>query len=57
VQRLATIGQVFRTIAAIDWEASSLRFETRRMISRPLASIAVLTPRLTDAVRMTGVPA
>ena len=57
VQRLANIGQVFRTIAAIDWEASSLRFETRRMISRPLASIAVLTPRLTDAVRMTGVPA
>ena len=57
VQRLAKIGQVFRTIAAIDWECASLRFETRRMISQPLASLAVLLARLTDAVRMTGVPA
>jgi Phosphotransferase enzyme family len=57
VQRLATLGQVFRTIAAIDWESASLRFETRRMISQPLASLAVLLARLTDAVRMTGVPA
>ena len=57
VQRLANVGQVFRTLAAIDWESASLRFETRRMISQPLASLAVLLSRLTDAVRMTGVPA
>ncbi len=57
VRRLAWLGQVFRTLAAIDWETASLRFETRRMISRPLAGLAVLTPRLTDAVQMTGVPA
>ena len=57
VYRLAQVGQVFRTIAAIDWECASLRFETRNLIVRSLASLAVLTPRLTEAVQLTGVPA
>jgi aminoglycoside phosphotransferase (APT) family kinase protein len=56
VNRLAQIGQVFRTIAAIDWECTSLRFETRNLIIRSLASLRVLTPRLGDAVQLTGVP-
>jgi phosphotransferase family enzyme len=57
VYRLAQVGQVFRTIAAIDWECTSLRFDTRNLIVRSLASLAVLTPRLTEAVQLTGVPA
>lgn len=57
VLRLAHIGEMFRTIAAIDWECAGMHFETRHMITRPLASLAVLTPRLSDAARLTGVPA
>ena len=57
VSRLAQVGQVFRTIAAIDWECTSLRFETRNLIIQSLASLAVLTPRLSEAVRITGVAA
>jgi aminoglycoside phosphotransferase (APT) family kinase protein len=57
VHRLAQVGQVFRTIAAIDWECISLRFEKRNLIIQSLASLAVLTPRLSEAVRMTGVAA
>jgi len=57
VDRLAHVGQVFRLIAAIDWECTSLRFDTRVKIVRSLASLAVLTPRLTEAVHTTGVAA
>lgn len=57
VSRLAQVGQVFRTIAAIDWECTSLRFETRNLIIQSLASLRVLTPRLSEAVRITGVAA
>jgi len=57
VVRLESLGQVFRTLAAIDWEGASLRFESRRMISQPLASLAVLAPRLSDAARVVGVEA
>ncbi|HET7249389.1 MAG TPA: phosphotransferase [Gemmatimonadales bacterium] len=57
VYRLAQVGQVLRTIAAIDWECTSLRFESRNLIIQSLASLAVLTPRLTEAIRMTGVAA
>jgi aminoglycoside phosphotransferase (APT) family kinase protein len=54
VQRLADVGQVFRSLAAIDWETASLRFESRRMVSRSLASLAVLLRRLSDAARTAG---
>jgi len=57
VYRLARVGQVFRTIAAIDWECISLRFEQRNLIIQSLASLAVLTPRLSAALRTTGVAA
>lgn len=57
VSRLAQVGQVFRMLAAIDWECASLRFDARNKIVRSLASLAVLTPRLSEAVRMTGVAA
>jgi len=50
VRHLAKLGHVFRTIAAIDWESTGLGFESRRMISRPLASLGVLLRQLRDAV-------
>jgi len=57
VHRLSRLGHVFRTIAAIDWECAGLRFDTRRQIVRSLASLAVLSPRLTAYVQKTGVAA
>ena len=57
VYGLSHLGQVFRTIAAIDWECAGLRFEQRREIVRSLASLAVLSPRLSGYVQMTGVAA
>ncbi len=57
VYGLLHLGQVFRTLAAIDWECAGLRFDTRRQIVRSLASLAVLSPRLTEYVQLTGVPA
>jgi len=55
VQRLRTLGQAFCAVAGIDWESTGLRFDSRRVISRPLSSIAVLVRRLAEAARAVGV--
>ena len=55
VHRLVALGQAFCAIAGIAWDTTGLRFDTRRMISRELASIEVLTRRLLAAVGTTGV--
>lgn len=55
VQRLVWLGRAFCAVAGIDWDSASLRFDTRRMFSRELASIAVLVRRLADAARAVGV--
>lgn len=55
VRRLAGIGHVLRLVAAIDWDTASIRFDSRRMFSRELASIEVLVRRLADAAWNTGV--
>ena len=55
VHRLVTLGQAFCAIAGIAWDSTGLRFDTRRMISRELASMEVLTRRLVDAARTMGV--
>jgi len=57
VYRLSHLGQVFRTVAAIDWECAGLRFDARRQIVRSLASLAVLRRRLTGYLQKTGVAA
>ncbi|MGH7538874.1 MAG: phosphotransferase family protein [Gemmatimonadales bacterium] len=54
VQRLADLGRVFSTVAAIDWDSTGLRFESRRVISQPLASIEVLVGHLVDAAQTAG---
>lgn len=55
VRRLASVGHVLRTVAAIDWETSTLRYDARRMFSRELASMAVLVRRLADAAWSAGI--
>jgi aminoglycoside phosphotransferase (APT) family kinase protein len=55
MQRLVSIGRAFCALAGIDWESTSLRFDSRRVISRELASIPVLARRLADAARAVGV--
>jgi len=55
VRRLASIGHVFRAVAAIDWETATFRYDSRRMFSRELSSIQVLVHRLSEAARTAGV--
>lgn len=55
VRKLFTVGQMFCAIAGIDWDSTSLRFDTRRMFIRELASIEVLTGRLAVSARAIGV--
>jgi hypothetical protein len=55
VRRLVVLGRAFCAVAGIDWDSTGLRFESRRMISRELASIQVLVRRLADAARTAGV--
>jgi len=57
LERLARIGQIFRALAAIDWESSTLRFDSRPAMNGVMCSLAVLGARLADAVRTAGVPA
>lgn len=54
VRRLAALGQAFCAVAGIDWESTGLRFDSRRVISRELASIDVLARRLDEAARIAG---
>jgi hypothetical protein len=54
VQGLAALGQVFRTIAAIDWESTGVGFDSPRMISRPLASLGVLLRQLRQVIGAAG---
>lgn len=55
VRRLANVGQLLFTLAAIDWDSVRLQFESPHALSRPLASLQVLERRLADAVRTAGV--
>ena len=55
MRRLAGIGHVLRLVAAIDWDTASIRFDSRRMFSRELASMEVLVRRLADAAWNSGV--
>jgi phosphotransferase family enzyme len=55
VQRLKAVGRVFRGLASIDWESVSLEFDSSDVLSKVLASLAVLAPRLTSAVDAAGV--
>lgn len=55
VQRLKAVGRVFRGLASIDWESVSLEFDSSEVLSKVLASLAVLAPRLTSAVDAAGV--
>lgn len=55
VQRLRAVGRVFRGLASIDWESVSLEFDSLEVLSKVMASLAVLAPRLTSAMDLAGV--
>ncbi len=51
IRRLATVGQVFRFLAAISWVSPYLAYDTSRMLSFPMSSIRALQAQLSDAMR------
>lgn len=55
VRRLASLGHVLRTVAAIEWESTGLGYESPHMISRPLASLRVLLRQLQVATDGTEI--
>jgi hypothetical protein len=57
MRRLASVGRVFRFLAAIGWASAQLAFDTADLLSRPMASIAVLEIGLSEAMRAAGVEA
>ena len=54
VDRLASVGQVFRYLAAINWETVRFGGEAREWLIRPMSSITALSERLAAAVRAAG---
>jgi len=54
IDRLAGVGQVFRFLAAINWETVRFGGEARELLIRPMSSITVLSERLAAAVRAAG---
>jgi Ser/Thr protein kinase RdoA (MazF antagonist) len=54
--RLAAVGQVFRFLAAIDWDSQCLAYESADFLSRPMACMVVLHQKLADAMREAGLP-
>src|SRR5206468_4098110 len=51
VHRLAGVGQVFRYLAGIAWECSTLVYPSAEVLCRPLASLRVLNEKLAVATR------
>ena len=51
IRRLATVGQVFRFLAAISWASPYLAYGTSRLLSFPMSSIRALQAQLSDAMR------
>jgi hypothetical protein len=54
VERLASVGHVFRLLAAIFWISPQLAYEDYRYLMRPIACLRVFQQRLADAVRASG---
>jgi hypothetical protein len=55
IERLANVGQVFRSLAAIDWESVSLAFDTDEWLREPMACMRVYQARLSDAIQTAKV--
>jgi thiamine kinase-like enzyme len=51
IERAAVFGQIFRLLAAINWDTTSLTFDTYEMLVRALRSIRVLHGQLAEAIR------
>lgn len=50
IQRLALVGRIFRRLAAIDWECSSLAFETDEFLCGPIACMRKYQAELAEAI-------
>lgn len=50
IKRLANVGQVFRWIAADNWESMSLVFDTDEWLWKAMACMRFYQARLSDAI-------
>jgi hypothetical protein len=54
LRRHASIGQVFRLLAAIGWESLSLKYDTRKYLLKPTTSMRVYRDKLPRAIQVAG---
>ena len=54
VRRLATVGQIFRSLAAMSWVSPQLAYDSPLYRSRPMSWLRTIQARLSDAVRALG---
>jgi len=54
VRRLATVGQIFRSLAAMSWVSPQLAYDSPLYLSRPMSWLRTIQARLSDAVRELG---
>jgi len=57
IRQLATVGQVFRSLAGFSWVSPQLVYDSPSYLSWPMASLRSMHDRLSDAVRELGVAA
>ena len=54
LRRHASMGQVFRLLAAIGWESLSLKYDTRRYLLKPTTSMRVYRDDLSRVIQVAG---
>ena len=52
IQRLASVGTIFRRLAAISWESPVLTFDDCETLSEPLACLRVYQAELSEAIQL-----
>jgi len=50
IRRLATVGQVFRFLAAIGWVSPELAYGTSELLCLPVACLRALQAHLSNAI-------
>jgi hypothetical protein len=54
IQQLATIGQIFRWLAAVSWRSTELVFESQRLLRNPVACMRVYHAALAEGMQAAG---
>jgi aminoglycoside phosphotransferase (APT) family kinase protein len=54
IQRLASVGHVFQSLAGVHWSCAELRFESARSLVRPIGSMRIYAARIQETLDSAG---